>query len=479
MNQFVSNISNQMTTTANGAKTRLSSSSACVDLFYKIGSSRGQNIVPDFVKAWVENQDVAIRILLWARDIRGGAGERDLFRSVFKFMYSNSQTYGEYCLDILMKLPEIGRWDDMLIVFESSTNDSNMDHIAKLFVSTLFYNAIQSGNGLAAKWAPRQGPIANFMRNSANMPPKEWRKFVVQATNVVEQQMCSNQWPNIEYAKVPSQAARIYTKAFKRHDPVGYDTYKAALVKGETKINATTLYPYQIIRDLRRNSDVIIAEAQWNSLPDYIGDQKILPVIDVSGSMSYVTLDSSGLYPLDVAVSLGLYCADKNKGAFKDVYMTFSADPRLIKNSGSLKMKLDQIKKSNWGLNTNIEKTFQEILKYAKDNKVPVEDMPQYILILSDMQFDPNAQHSNSTALKMIRMEYKSANYDMPMIVFWNLVGNRYNNVPAKSNSENVAMVSGFSPSIMRSILSGKVVTPEDVMLETIMNTRYDYKGQT
>jgi hypothetical protein len=124
-----------------------------------------------------------------------------------------------------------------------------------------------------------------------------------------------------------------------------------------------------------------------------------------------------------------------------------------------------------------LKKTFQEILKYAKDNKVPAEDMPQYILILSDMQFDPNDQHSNSTALKMIRKEYKSADYNMPMIVFWNLVGNRYNNVPAKSNSENVAMISGFSPSIMRSILSGKVVTPEDVMLETIMNTRYDYKG--
>jgi hypothetical protein len=215
-------------------------------------------------------------------------------------------------------------------------------------------------------------------------------------------------------------------------------------------------------------------EAQWAALPNYVGDASILPLVDVSGSMSCPAGKGTGLTCLDVAVSLGLYLADKNKGKFKDTFLTFSTDPQLLHLKGNILDKVKQMATSNWEMSTNLHAAFDKILKVAIEGKVPQEEMPQTLLILSDMQFNSCTSYDDS-AMEMIARKYSEAGYTMPNIVFWNL--NAHDNVPAKFDDNGVALVSGFSPAIVKGVLAADLdnFTPEAIMLKTIMSERYDY----
>jgi hypothetical protein len=470
MNGFVEAVKNQEARTENGMKARKSTANAVVDLFFKIGASRGKDITKDFVAAYVEDKDLALRVAQWARDVRGGSGERELFRSILKYLEKHDPASAEVLMD---KIPELGRWDD-LFVFESKALK------AKAF--TMLGDALRNRNGLAAKWTPRKGKLAAEIRDFYGMTPKQYRKSLVALTNVVETQMCANAWDNINFSHVPSVAASRYKKAFNRNT-TKYAEYVAKLVKGDVsvKVNASAVYPYDVLKGVsalhyripydKTELDHIVA--QWEALPNFVGDASILPLVDVSGSMSTPAGKNSKVSCMDVAVSLGLYLADKNKGAFKDTFLTFSGNPELLHLKGNVVQKAAQMVKSSWDMNTNLVKAMDKILSTAINGKVAQSDMPKMLLILSDMQFDQCARYDDS-AMQMITRKFKDAGYNVPNIVFWNL--NASDNVPVKYDTRGAALVSGFSPSIVKAIVSADTdqFTPEGIMMKAIMVPRYD-----
>lgn len=461
MNTFVNAVATVPveTRTDNGMKTFTSSKSALVDLFFAIGASRGKDVSREFAQALMEDSTLAMRMLAWARDVRGGAGEREVVR---KILLSLEKNYPDQLNRILPHLAEFGRWDDLLIF-------QTQEFKEKAYV--LIGNALRERNGLCAKWMPRQGPVAVEIRNFFGMSPKFYRKSLVELTNVVETQMCANTWPEINYSHVPSVAAARYQKAFKKHDPAGYEAYKAKLSTGEAKVNAAAVYPYDVIKSRKHGGDDQVILAQWDALPNYIGDQLVLPVCDVSGSMSVPVGGNANLTCMDVCVSLGLYLADKNTGPFKDMFLTFSTKSKLQVLKGTLIDKLNQLQSANWDMSTNLHAAFEEILNYAVKGSVRAEDMPRYVLIMSDMQFNQCTKHDDS-AMQMIERKYAEAGYTVPNIVFWNLNA-KAGQVPVAHDKKGVALVSGFSPAIMKSILSAESLDPVNVMLATINSPRY------
>jgi hypothetical protein len=471
MNTFVSAVQNQSARTTNGMRARKSTASACVDLFFKIGASRGKDITADFVAAYVEDKELALRIAQWVRDVRGGAGERELFRQILKYLDKHDP---DAAAKLLMKVPEIGRWDDIFVVEKLKTQ-----------AFTMLGDALRDKNGLAAKWTPRQGKLAAEIRQFFGMSPKFYRKSLVEMTKVVEQDMCAKRWDEINFSHVPSVAAARYKKAFFRNTEK-YAEYVAALVKGDdpkVKVNAGAVYPYDVLKGVvghyqvsYNKTQLDLVEKQWEALENFVGDANVLPLVDVSGSMSCSAggrNSKSGTTCLDVAVSLGLYLADKNKGKFKDTFLTFSSKPELLHLKGNIIQKCQQMVKSNWDMSTNLVAAMDKILKTAVEGGVPQEEMPQMLLILSDMQFDQCAKFDDS-AMQMIKRKFDAAGYDVPNIVFWNL--NSSDNVPVKYDERGAALVSGFSPAIMKAVLAGNAenFTPEGVMLKAVMVPRYD-----
>lgn len=467
MNTFVNAVANQEARTANGMKARASTSKAVVDLFYNIGASRGKDIVPAFTAAYVEDKDLALRIALWARDARGGAGERELFRSILKHL---EKTDKDAASAMLAKVPELGRWDDIFVF---------TDKALKAQAYTMLGDALRASNGLAAKWTPRKGEVAREIREFFGMTPKQYRKSLVALTKVVETQMCAKDWDNINFSHVPSVASARYKKAFTRHT-TKFAEYVEALVKGDpsVKVNAAAVFPYDVLKGVNSYSnnygktelDHIVA--QWNALPNFVGDANILPLVDVSGSMGCPAGKGSTTTCMDVAVSLGLYLAEKNQGKFKDTFLTFSDRPKLMTLKGNIVEKMNQMVKSDWGMSTNLHAAFEKILEVAVNGQVPQSEMPEMVLILSDMQFNQCVRNDDS-AMQMIERKFASAGYNVPQVVFWNL--NSSDNVPVKSDKSGAALVSGFSPAITKALLAADMseFTPEGIMRKTVMVDRY------
>jgi len=470
MTTFVEAVKNQDARTTNGMKASKSTSSKVVDLFFNIGASRGKDIIPAFVAAYVEDKDLALRVALWARDARGGAGERKLFRDILVYLES---TDTEIAKAVLAKVPELGRWDDIFVFKTQEMKEAAF---------SMLESALKAGNGLAAKWTPRKGPVAVEFRKFLGWSPKYYRKTLVGLTKVVETQMCANDWDNIEFSKVPSLASARYKKAFNRHT-TNFADYVNALISGDTsvKVNTGAVYPYDVLKGVgtynffnKVESNHVIA--QWNALPNFVGDANILPMVDVSGSMSCPAggpRSKSGTTCLDVAISLGLYLSDKNTGKFKDTFLTFSTSPELLTLKGNIVEKSQQMAKSTWHMSTNLHAAFDQVLSVATQFKVPQSEMPEILLIMSDMQFNQCSRFDDS-AMEMIERKYAAAGYTAPQVVFWNL--NSSDNVPVKSDKSGVALVSGFSPAIMKAILTADMseFTPYGIMMKSIMDSRYD-----
>lgn len=473
MNKLVQAMSKQenQTFTENGMKIKKSSENAVVDLFFAVGALRGNTdrVRELFTLAFNENQDLALRVALYARDAREGMGERESFRAIL-----NQLAMLDYkvALKIIPLVPELGRWDDLFAFVGTPAEREALNSYAM---------ALEKGHPLAAKWAPREKSAksawAGKLRAVMGLSSKEYRKTIVELTNVVEQQMSSGSWGKIEFSHVPSVAAARYQSAFLRNDEARYRDYLNKLTKGDesVKINAGAVYPHDIYRSMVSGNEQA-ASAQWKALPDWIPEGKsFLPMIDVSGSMQSVASGSTTC--MDVSVSLGLYCAQKNKGMFKDTFITFSENPTFQNVSGlTLKQAFRKTRQSEWGMTTNIELAFIKLLELAKKNKVPQDHMPDMVLILSDMQFNravcgPNNINAN------IKQQYKEAGYSVPDIVYWNL-RDCGSNTPVSFDKEGVALVSGFSPSIMKSVMSSdfEQFTPINIVLSTVMVDRYNWQ---
>lgn len=460
---------NAMAFTHNNAVTLNTSGDPLVDLFSIAGASRGKNLVPAFENAHNADAVLTAQLALWMRDIRGGAGERELFKQYLRWVSVADPALTESLIRS-NKIQEVGRWDDYLIFV-----DTQFEYLAFKQIGRGLSD--EHTIGLVAKWLPRQGRIAHKLGGFFELSPRNWRKSLVRSTKVVEQLMCAKEWEAINFSHVPSVAASRYQKAFNRHAPAQYAAYKAALVRndGTAKVNATAVYPYDVIKSLINRGDSVVAQAQWDSLPDYIGDNGgILPILDVSGSMTSLVPGGS-ISMMDICVSIGLYIALRQKGDFNRIVMSFSGQSEIIKlRQKSLSDLNWEARGMHWGMNTDLVAAFQNLLTFGKRNHVSNEEMPKTILIISDMEFDRCVTGGHMTNFEAARREYKIAGYDLPKIVFW-CVNGRLNNAPVKFNQEGVALVSGFSPSIMRSVLSAKHFSPRDVMLETIDVPRYKF----
>lgn len=457
-NNFIKAMNNTAVTT-NGCAANYTTFSACLNFFYECAASRNKNLSDSFSAALSENRDVAIATLLYLRDIREGQGERKKFFDLIKIALP-SMSEAEVKELIADKVPSLGRFKDLAVFFDTPY---------KYLAANVWTDAIAQGNGLAAKWAPRKDKKgAYLLRRAVNMTEAQWRHYVVPKSSTVEQKMCAKKWHVVEYPHVPSKAMQKYSRAFKRNDTDRFEDYLQGLKNGTQKVNAGAVYPYEVIKLFRTDSG--LANAQWNAMPDFIqSDASFLPIVDVSPSMDMAVQGS--ITAKDIAISLGIYLSDRNKSSFKNAFMTFSEKPTLEYLTGSLSDKYAQLRKADWGMTTDLEALFTLVLDKAVQENLAPEEMPSNLIIISDMQFNRCIKVKDS-AFTMINKKYTKAGYPVPQLVFWNV--NSPSSFPATMYDDNVALVSGFSPSIMKNLLNNKL-NPVQAMLDTVLVPRYTF----
>ena len=437
-----------MITTTNGAPTNKTSGKECLDLFTRIGNMRWEHrnrILQEFETAYKEDKELATQVLFWARAARIGSGERKTFHTILSEI---GKTSPEFISDNSKTLAELGYWKDLLPYL----------HIDG--VLTTFAQAIKDGDRLACKWAPRKCPQ---LRNKLGYTNKEYRKWLKKHSDTVEQQMSAQQWSGINYSSVPGAAMRKYNSSFDKRDSQRFVDWKNDKT---TKASVSATYPHQIIEC----NDEALMDKMWVNLKDFIKPgENILPMIDVSGSMWG--------QPLNIAISLGMYLSERNKSEFKDMFLTFSEHPELVKLQGdTVAERFRNIGTADWGMNTDFEAAYKHILDRAVRFKVDPDSMPTMLLVLSDMQFDQSqsdAGGSFKTHYSWMEEEYRAAGYPFPKIVFWNLEA--HPGAPAQCSDNNVGMVSGFSPAIMEAVLNCEDFTPMNVMLEALKPIELDY----
>lgn len=459
MNNLFNAMTNGDARTANGAVTNSTSGSHLVDLFGRAGSSRGTDLTGLFHEALKEDEDLAIRMLMYVRDPRGGYGERKHFRQWLAHLVTILPE--QVSKRVIQRVPEIGRFDDLIPVIEKGGN------LARYAIAVWIRAIAVNKNALAAKWMPRKGKIFNAVRRFMQVPPKTLRKLLVETTNVVETKMCEREWDKIEYDKLPSRAQLIYRKAFNRNDGTRYQEYLSDLEAGDSKVNSSVLYPYEVLV----KSEGALQQAQWESLPDYVEGGVFLPVIDVSGSM-YCSTSVQGVTALDAAMSLGIYLAERNKSVFKDQFVTFSERPQMHSLVGrTLRERCNNLRTADWGMSTNIDSVFTQILSKAVEHNLSNDDLPDAVIILSDMEFNYCGGRPVS---EKVKARFEKYGYKVPKQVFWNL-HSRAGNVPVKVDQHGTVLVSGLSGAVMKSVLSNKVLTPLDMLKETLLVPKYDY----
>lgn len=445
--------------TENGALTNSTTLSNTLNLFFLAGASRNlseSEIERLVIAAMTENPEDTTKIIFWAGDIRGGAGERRFFKTALKVL---ERDFPETFEKNIQNVAEFNRFDSL---FGFYNNKDVMSYLAK----ELYTNK----NGLLAKWMPREGKAGNqqfrraFLKHM-DITPKQYRKLVVRNSKTVETNL-SNKDYTFEYSYVPSVAFNKYRKAFARNDQERFFGFIQKSNNGKAKINAGAIFPYDIYRSYSsRGNDRESINAQWNQLPDYIGDseERILPVCDVSGSMHGT--------PMEISVSLGVYISERNKSIFKDAFITFSERPQMNYLKGNTTQRFDQLQRADWGYNTNLVAVFGLVLDSAVRSNISQDEMPTKILIISDMEFDQASK--TKTNFEKIREIYNSYGYKLPDLIFWNVNARSTSNFPVAYNEEGVALVSGASPTILKSVLSGSL-SPIKIMKDTIGNKRYN-----
>ena len=488
--------------TENGAVGYRTTGKALLDLNFAVASLRkmsDEEVAKRFKKAFYEDKLLAMKWLFYARDIRGGVGERRLFRVVLADLVESNP---EMVIPVINLIPEYGRYDDLWCLLD---NDESAKVVYQIIDKQLKADwegmAAKKPISLIAKWMPsinassaKTKEYGKKLCKALNMTEREYRKALSKLRkylDVVEVKMSDKNWSEIKYEAVPSRANLIYNNAFLRNDEARRREYLGQLEKGETKINASTLFPHDIVHKYGRclsRQDATI-EGLWKALPDTVqGCGNTIVVADGSGSMMTCVDYNSGVTALEVANALAIYFAERSSGQFKDKYITFSDRPQLVDLSKgkTLRDKLNIAYKHNEVANTNIEAVFELILTTAVRNKMSQDDLPKNILIISDMEFDSCATCSyvqkdvwgyyrkvtpNQKLFEVIAKKYANAGYKMPRLVFWN-VNSRTGTIPVKENDLGVALVSGFSVNVVKMVMSGQT-DPFECLLETLNSERY------
>lgn len=478
-----------LTYTENGALTNRSTNSYCLDLFATIGALRNaedNEIISRFIKAYTEDNNMAMKILFFARDIRGGLGERRVFRSIWKWL---SLHEADSVRKNIMHVPEYGRFDDLLSLLNGPCEKEMLSFIKEQLDKDLA--ALKTGDGvsLLAKWLPSVNTSNTDTVKSAKKLAKamgfsdaEYRIVLVSLRTEIKlmENYLREKDYSFSYEKQPSKALYKYRLAFLRNDKERYSAFLDKAEKNPSVMNTGTLTPYDVVasifhRDMeaediteeeRRSMDVT-----WKALPDYTGAENALAVVDGSGSM-YCNW-GSGYMPAAVAQSLGIYFAEHNKGCFHNHFITFSENPRLVEVQGrDIVDKLTYCVSFNECANTDLQGTFDLILKTAIENKVKQEEIPEKLYIISDMEFDFCTENAEMTNFECAKKKFAKYGYTLPQIVFWN-VNSINQQQPVTKNEQGVALVSGTSPQIF-SMLSEGILDPYSFMLETLSAKRYE-----
>lgn len=466
------------TYTENGGLTHKSTLNKCYDLFAFGGASRGkgeEDILDMFYDALREDKLLAMKLLFYIRDVRGGLGERRTFRIILKSLANSHPYLIEKNIDLISFY---GRYDDLLVLFDTKCEDKMINLIAK----TLIDDCRTNQPTLLAKWLPSENASSSDSRRLArklakklSLSNREYRKTLSSIRNkikIVENLLSEKKYNEIEFDKLPSKAGLKYRDAFLRHEEL-CTRYVEFIDNKNSKINAKTLYPYDIIRNVWNceTHERKVLDKYWKNLPDYFDGKpcSILPVIDNSGSMTWNL--NGGVIPIDIAVSLGIYCAERNLGDFHNHYISFSRTPKLVEIKGNniVEKTLSAVKNVLYE-NTNIEAVFDLILKTLKKSDLSKECLPKHIVIISDMEFDEGTRCNDSvTLMERIRKEWAKEGYTMPNLVYWNVCSRR-NNI-SDLGADNITYVSGCTPMIFKSVMSGK--NGMDLMLDTLNSDRY------
>ena len=481
--------------TENGAVGYKSSKSALVDINYKVASLRNSDedeIVALFDKAFSENKEYALKWLFFARDIREGLGERRLFRICYKRLFELDDVLFRQNLH---NIAEYGRWDDLVSLIGISYCIDK--RIASMILEQLAQDIIDCDNdkpiSLLAKWLPSENAsskktkaLARYVIKLLRMSPRQYRLMLSKLRahlNVVETQMCRNEWSEIDYERVPSLANLKYKDAFMKHDIERRLDYLSSVAKGESKFNMKVATPVDVVAKYRASRWNIgdfdpALELAWKNLKDVLVEDTLV-VADGSGSM--LTEVSGNTSALDVANALAIYTSEHNSGVYKNKYITFSSKPQFVdfSDANSLHEKLQVAKKHSEVSNTNIEAVFNLILQTAVKNNIPQNQMIKNILIISDMEFDAAQKmwRNDDPVLTqplfdLIKRRYSDAGYALPKLIFWN-VNSRTQTIPLVENELGVALVSGFSQNVLKMVMTNNL-NPYDILIETITSPRYD-----
>ena len=502
-NKFLNNLKNaaNFTYTENGALTHKSTKSNLLDMFAMGAAYRSrsdEDCILLFKKAFEENPVYALKCLFYIRDVRGGQGERRFFRTCMRWLANTDLSAVKRNLE---HIPEFGRWDDLLIFIGTPLENDALNAIK----SQLVLDVQCKTPSLLAKWLPSENTSsvktriqAHKVRKYLGWTHKQYRKTlsVLRARiNVLERLMSENRWDEIEFDKIPSKAGFKYKNAFARHDiermkeNVNIQSYADFAKDTTTKVNAKTLYPYECVAEAMKvmgcnqydwyrktkvdmmDTNRLMINKYWDNLADYFKGAAFngLAMVDTSSSMTW-----NGGLAIQVATSLGIYCAEKAKGPFAGHYISFSRNPRLVEVEGvDFCDKVNRIVRADLCENTNIKGAFDMLLRTALQNHMTQEDMPESIIVISDMEFDQsqgyNYSNNTLTLMENIEREWNANGYKMPKLIYWN-VNARQNNIPMLGNGP-ISYVSGFSPSIFETIMTGK--TGYELMMDKLNSERY------
>jgi len=454
-----------MIRTKEGAETYEHSLNHALEFFSKAGSlfeRKGETFYEGeetalslFQKTWIVDKELSMKLLLWLRDCRGGAGNRSGARACYKWL---ADTDPNWLIANVDWLPQVGRWDDLRVLFGTEVEKEAVK---------CWGDAIVEGNVLAAKWADRSDrPLREFFHLTEGA--FRWRLANIRKNHIVEHKMCAKNWREVDYPTIPSVAMARYTNAFGRNDAERFNKYKEKLAKGETTVHASVLFPHDCVRTVK-HGDKDIANAQFNAMPDFMEgtDERIIVISDTSGSM---TSSVSGIIEaVDISQGMALYCSAKisKDNPFHKKFIAFCSESE-FKNWDGMEfseavMNTDIFDRAVGS--TRIDKALDLILSTARYFNITQEQMPTALIIVSDMQFHQGADNSGTEVEKCLR-EWDAFGYNRPKIVYWNTAG--YAGSPDVANSNNVALISGFSPAVLKSLFKGEDFSPVAIMMQAL-----------
>lgn len=472
--------------TDNGSVCLTTSGQYLVDLYATIGGMRTADLrtkTKAFDLAVGEDKLLAAKILAYGRDVREGLGERDTFRQLIKYA---ADKYPEMVLPNLNLIGYYGRFDDMYALIGTKCEDAMWEAMGKQFKMDLENMAANKPCSLLAKWIKTPDASSKETRRLGILTSQKLGYKTVGAfkkdlralrkyLDIVEIKVSANSIDTIAYEAVPSNAMKKYRNIFKTKDADRFAKYLESVAKGEVKINANTLYPYDIVKKYIKDSRFgnakadNVLEAQWKALPNYVEDgTNILIMADVSGSMTFPDYT-----PMATSVGLALYFAERAKGDFHNMFMTFSARPKLVTVGGvDVASKINNIMSSDCGMNTDLDQAMSVILETAVKNHTPAEDLPKALVIISDMQIDYCCRRRDNLFYEYWRDEFAKAGYEIPNIVFWNV--NSTESFHANSNIRGVQLASGLSVTVFKAVLNGIGMTAFEAMMDVLNRERYD-----